>query len=83
MAYSEKLKSQSPASCHSLYAIGHTRLKDFVRAERIIRGGDFFDNIGGAHYNESILLGNELGFAKPDTQFFDYCPYRSRQINPR
>ena len=48
-----------------------------------IRGGDFFDNLGGAHYNESILLGNELGFAKPYTQFLDYRPYRSRQINPR
>ena len=43
-----------------------------------IRGGDFFDNLGGAHYNESILLGNELGFAKPYTQFLDYRPYRSR-----
>ncbi len=45
--------------------------------------GVYFDNIGGAHYNEPILLGNELGFAKPYTQFLDYRPYRSRQINPR
>jgi hypothetical protein len=48
-----------------------------------IRGGDFFDNLGGSNYNKPILLGNELGFAKPYTQFFDYCPYRSRQIYPR
>ena len=52
-------------------------------AERIIRGGDYFDNIGGNNYNESMLLGKELGFAKPYTQFLDYRPYRSRQINPR
>ena len=47
-------------------------------AMRSIRGGVYFDNIGDAHYDESILLGNELGFAKPYTQFLDYCPYRSR-----
>ena len=52
-------------------------------AERIIRVSDCFDNLGGGIYNESILLGNELGFAKTHTQFLDYCPYRSRQINPR
>ncbi len=52
-------------------------------AMRSIRGSDCFDNLGGDNYNEPISLGNELGFAKPYTQFLDYCPYRSRQINPR
>ena len=45
--------------------------------------GVCFDNLGGSNYNKPILLGNELGFAKPYTQFLDYCPYRSRQIYPR
>src|SRR5689334_6163727 len=47
-------------------------------AARIIRGPVYFDNPGGSHYNEPILLMNELAFAKPHTQFLDYRPYRSR-----
>ena len=45
-------------------------------------GARFFDNLGGSYYNGPIFT-NELGFAKPYTQFFHYRPYRSRQIYPR
>ncbi|CUS33383.1 hypothetical protein COMA2_130040 [Candidatus Nitrospira nitrificans] len=48
----------------------------------IIGGGDLFDNPGSSYYNEPIFT-NELGFAKPYTQFFHNCSHRSRQINPR
>ncbi|ALA59708.1 hypothetical protein NITMOv2_3315 [Nitrospira moscoviensis] len=54
-----------------------------ARSGAIIGAGDFFDNLRGSYYNEPIFPGYELGFAKPDTQFLDYRPYRSRQINPR
>jgi hypothetical protein len=50
---------------------------------RIIRVGARFDNLGGSYYNEPIFFRKERGFAKSDTQFLDYRPYRSRQINPR
>ena len=78
-------RNQKSGTSAARSVLSRTLVSDVAGAARngLYEGGDYFDNLGSSNYNNAMLLGKELEFAKPHTQFLDYCPYRSRQINPR